>query len=61
VIAVGRTAMKLEKAARWRRQLELGAEFVVRAAEGSAAGQSREMTGGAGANVVFESSVRKIQ
>ena len=28
--------------------------FVVNAAEGSAAEQSREMTGGAGANVVFE-------
>lgn len=48
VIAVGRSAAKLEKA------LELGAEAVVNASEGSAAQRIREITGGAGADVVFE-------
>jgi propanol-preferring alcohol dehydrogenase len=48
VIAVGRSAAKLEKA------LELGAEFVVNAVEGSAAQRISEITAGAGADVVFE-------
>ncbi|HZC19325.1 MAG TPA: zinc-binding dehydrogenase [Rubrobacteraceae bacterium] len=48
VIAVGRSAAKLEKA------LELGAEFAVSAAEGSVAGRVSEITGGAGVDVVFE-------
>ena len=47
-IAVGRSAAKLDKA------LELGAEHAVNAAEGPAAERIREITGGAGADVVFE-------
>lgn len=48
VIAVGRSAAKLEKA------LELGAEVAVNAAEEPVAERVREITGGAGAGVVFE-------
>jgi propanol-preferring alcohol dehydrogenase len=47
-IAVGRSAAKLDKA------LELGAEFVVNAAEGPTAERIHEITGGMGADVVFE-------
>lgn len=48
VIAVGRSPEKLEKAR------ALGAEHVVNAAEGKAGEQIRQITGGAGADVVFE-------
>lgn len=47
-ISVGRSAAKLDKA------LELGAEFAVNAAEGSVAERILQITGGAGAGVVFE-------
>lgn len=47
-IAVGRSAAKLEKA------LALGAEHAIDAAEGSAAERIREITGGSGADVIFE-------
>jgi propanol-preferring alcohol dehydrogenase len=47
-IAVGRSAAKLEKG------LELGAEVAINAAEASAAERIREITSGAGADVVFE-------
>ncbi len=48
VVAVGRTLAKLEKAR------ELGAEETVDASEVSAAERIREITGGEGADVVFE-------
>jgi len=48
VIAVGRTPAKLEKAR------ELGAEHTVRAGAEDVAKRVREITGGHGANVVFE-------
>lgn len=48
VIAVGRTPAKLEKAR------ELGAEQTVDASEVSAAQRIAEITGGAGADVIFE-------
>jgi threonine dehydrogenase-like Zn-dependent dehydrogenase len=48
VIAIGRTAAKLEKA------LKLGAEVRVNAAEESVAERIREITEGTGADVVFE-------
>ncbi len=48
VIAVGRTPAKLEKAR------ELGAEHTVRAGAEDVAKRVREITGGRGANVVFE-------
>ncbi len=48
VIAVGRTEAKLRKA------LELGAEFAIDAREGTVADRVREITGGRGADVVFE-------
>ncbi len=47
-IAVGRSPEKLERA------LELGAEFAVNAAEATVSEKIREITGGAGADVVFE-------
>ncbi len=47
-IAVGRSTAKLEKA------LTLGAEFAVNAGEAPAAERIREITGGEGADVVFE-------
>ncbi len=47
-IAVSRTRAKLRKA------LDLGAEFAVDASSGPVADQIREITGGAGADVVFE-------
>ncbi len=47
-IAVGRSPEKLERAR------ELGAEFSVNASEASASERIREITGGAGADVVFE-------
>lgn len=47
-IAIGRSPQKLDKA------LELGAEFTINAAEESVAERLREITGGAGADVVFE-------
>jgi alcohol dehydrogenase, propanol-preferring len=47
-IAVGRSAAKLDKA------LELGAEVAVNASEEAAAERIREITGGAGADVVYE-------
>ena len=47
-IAVGRSAAKLEKA------LNLGAEVVANATDEPAAERIREITGGAGADVVFE-------
>lgn len=47
-IAVGRSPQKLERA------LQLGAEFAVNAAEASVSERIREITGGAGADVVFE-------
>ena len=47
-IAVGRSATKLEKA------LELGAEVAVSASEEAVAERIREITGGAGADVVYE-------
>src|SRR5919205_2116523 len=47
-IAVGRSALKLDKA------LELGAEVAVNAAEGSAAERIRQITEGVGADVIFE-------
>ncbi len=47
-IAVGRSATKLDKA------LELGAEVAVNASEEAAAERIREITGGMGANVVYE-------
>lgn len=48
VIAVGRAEAKLRKA------LELGAEFAVDARDGTVADRVREITGGRGADVVFE-------
>ena len=48
VIAVGRSAAKLDKAR------ELGAETTVNASQGSVAERIREITGGAGADVIFE-------
>ncbi len=48
VIAVGRTPAKLEKAR------ALGAEHAVRAGAEDVAGRVRELTGGRGADVVFE-------
>ncbi len=48
VIAVGRSAAKLDKAR------ELGAEVTVNAADGSVSGRIREITDGAGADVIFE-------
>jgi alcohol dehydrogenase, propanol-preferring len=47
-IAVGRSAAKLDKA------LELGAEVAVNASEEAAAERIRGITGGAGADVVYE-------
>lgn len=47
-IAIGRSQQKLDKA------LELGAEFTINAAEEPVAERLREITGGAGADVVFE-------
>jgi propanol-preferring alcohol dehydrogenase len=47
-IAVSRSPEKLERA------LELGAEFAANAAEAPASEKIREITGGAGADVVFE-------
>lgn len=47
-IAIGRSPQKLDKA------LELGAEFTINAAEEPVAERLREITGGAGADVVFE-------
>ena len=47
-IAVGRSAAKLNKA------LEVGAEFALNASEASVAERIREITEGAGADVVFE-------
>jgi propanol-preferring alcohol dehydrogenase len=47
-IAVGRSSAKLEKA------LELGAEVAVNASEEAVAERIREITGGAGAGVVYE-------
>ena len=47
-IAVGRSAMKLDKA------LELGAEVTVNASKEAAAERIREITGGVGADVVYE-------
>ena len=47
-IAVGRSAAKLDKA------LELGVAFVVNAADEPVAERIRDITGGAGADVVFE-------
>src|ERR687885_164508 len=47
-IAVGRSATKLEKA------LELGAEAALNASEEAVAERIREVTGGAGAEVVYE-------
>ncbi len=47
-IAVGRSAVKLDKA------LELGAEIAVNASGASAAERIRRITGGAGASVVYE-------
>lgn len=47
-IAVGRSAAKLKKA------IELGAEYAVNAAEDPAAERICEITGGSGADVVFE-------
>ena len=47
-IAVGRSAAKLNKA------LEVGAEFALNASEASVAERVREITEGAGADVVFE-------
>ena len=48
VIAVGRSAAKLERAR------ELGAEATIDAGAGDVAGRIRALTGGAGADVVFE-------
>ena len=48
VIAVSRTAAKLDRAR------ELGAEYVVDASGGAVADRVREITGGRGADVVFE-------
>ena len=48
VIAVSRTDAKLRKAQ------QLGADFTVDASAGNAAEQIREITGGAGADVIFE-------
>lgn len=48
VIAVSRTPAKLEKAS------ALGAEFTVNASDGGVADRIREITGGTGADVVFE-------
>ena len=48
VIAVGRSEAKLAKA------LQLGAEVTVDASTGNVAAHIRELTGGAGADVVFE-------
>jgi propanol-preferring alcohol dehydrogenase len=47
-IAVGRSAAKLNKA------LEVGAEFALNASEASVAERIREITEGAGADIVFE-------
>jgi alcohol dehydrogenase, propanol-preferring len=47
-IAVGRSATKLDKA------LELGAEVAVNASEEAVAERIREITGGVGADVVYE-------
>lgn len=48
VIAVGRSGAKLDKAR------ELGAEFIVDASHETVADQIRAITGGAGADVIFE-------
>lgn len=48
VIAVGRSGAKLDKAR------ELGAETIVNAGQASVAERIRELTGGAGADVIFE-------
>ena len=48
VIAVGRSAAKLDKAR------ELGAEMTVNARESTVAERLRELTGGAGADIIFE-------
>ncbi len=48
VIAVGRSAAKLDKAR------DLGAEFIVNAAHEAVADRIRAITGGAGADVIFE-------
>jgi alcohol dehydrogenase, propanol-preferring len=48
VIAIGRSAAKLAKAR------ELGADAVIRAEAGDVAARVRELTGGRGADVVFE-------
>lgn len=48
VIAVGRTEAKLTKAT------DLGAEFVVRGSDGGVARRIRAITGGHGADVIFE-------
>ena len=48
VIAVGRSAKKLERAG------NLGADAVVNAAEGRVAERIRDLTGGGGADVIFE-------